>query len=196
MLKSQKGILTTEHFHILTSSTFSMTTTEFNKQLAALNSRLFLNALRLSGNKENAKDLMQETVMRAFSRRDKFKEGTNFKAWTFTIMKNCFINDFRKRRNWRKVVFSIDDNMQIVMDQPVGNLTDAVVMMKELRNILDELSEANRIPFELHFDGFGYLEIAEQLDIPLGTVKSRIFFARKKLRSMIQGHYGDQVQYA
>lgn len=173
-----------------------MTTTEFNKQLSDFNRSLFANAMRLSGNKHNAQDLMQETTMRAFASCHKFMEGTNFKAWMYTIMQNCFINEYRKRRNWSKVVFAMDDNIKGVLGQPVGNLGNTVVMMKELRHLMDELSEANRIPFELHFDGFGYQEIAEQLDVPLGTVKSRIFFARKKLKSMIQGHYGEHVQYA
>ena len=86
--------------------------------------------------------------------------------------------------------------MKGVMEQPVKNLGNTIVMLKELRHLIDELSETNRIPFELHFDGFGYQEIAEQLDVPLGTVKSRIFFARKKLKTMIQGHYGEYMQYA
>ncbi|MCU0346988.1 MAG: sigma-70 family RNA polymerase sigma factor [Saprospiraceae bacterium] len=173
-----------------------MTTTEFNTQLSSLSSALFANAMRLSCNKHNAQDLMQETTMRAFASCHKFTEGTNFKAWMYTIMQNCFINEYRKRRSRRSVVFMMEDNMQVVLQQPIKNMGHSTVMMKELRGILDELTEANRIPFELHFDGFGYQEIAEQLDVPLGTVKSRIFFARKKLKSMIQCQYGDQAQYA
>ena len=173
-----------------------MTTTEFNNQLAGLNGMLFNNALRLAGNKHNAKDLMQETVMRAFASRHKFTEGTNFKAWVYTIMRNCFINEYRKWRHRREVVHLMEDNMKDVLGQSVKNLGNTVVMMKELRDILDELGDTNRIPFELFFDGFGYMEIAEQLDIPIGTVKSRIFLARKKLKLEIQRHYGDHAQYA
>jgi len=134
--------------------------------------------------------------MRAFASCHKFTEGTNFKAWMYTIMYNCFVNDYRKRRNWNKIVHLMEDNMAGVVDQPVNNMGGTVIMMKELRNILDNLCETNRIPFELHFNGFGYHEIAEQLNVPLGTVKSRIFFARKKLKSMIEGHYGEHAQYA
>ena len=173
-----------------------MTTSEFNKQLADLNSSLFSNAMRLTGNRHNAEDLMQETIIRAFANCHKFMEGSNFKAWMYTIMRNCFINEYRKQRERSKVVHLMDENMKGLSVQPVKNLGNTVVMMKELRNIMDELSEANRVPFELFFDGFGYQEISEQLDVPLGTVKSRIFFARKKLKLMIQRHYGDQAQYA
>ncbi|MBK8568156.1 MAG: RNA polymerase sigma factor [Saprospiraceae bacterium] len=173
-----------------------MTTSEFNQQLSDFNRNLFANAMRLSGNKHNAQDLMQETIMRAFANHHKFVVGTNFKGWIYTIMQNCFINDYRKRRSRGRIVYLMEDNMKGVMEQPVRNLGNTIVMMNELRHLIDELSEANRIPFELHFDGFGYQEIAEQLDVPLGTVKSRIFFARKKLKSMIQGRYGEHVQYA
>jgi RNA polymerase sigma-70 factor, ECF subfamily len=173
-----------------------MTTTEFNNQLAQLNGLFLGNALRLTGNKNNAKDLMQETVMRAFASCHKFTEGTNFKAWVYTIMQNCFINEYRKRRNRSKVVQLMEDNMQVVLGQPVRNTGPAIVLMKELREILDGLCETNRIPFELFHDGYGYQEIAEQLDVPLGTVKSRIFFARKKLKDIISGQYGEHIRYA
>jgi RNA polymerase sigma-70 factor, ECF subfamily len=114
----------------------------------------------------------------------------------YTIMQNCFINEYRKRRTRSKIVHLMEDNMKGVMEQPVRNMGSTVIMMKELRNIMDDLCDTNRIPFELFFDGFGYQEIAEQLDVPLGTVKSRIFLARKKLKFLVQMHYGDQVQYA
>lgn len=173
-----------------------MTTLEFNNQLASHNGLFLGNAMRLTGNKHNASDLMQETTMRAFASCHKFTEGTNFKAWVYTIMQNCFINDYRKRRTRSHVVQLMEDNMKVVMVQPVSNLGPTVVMMKELRSLLDDLCETNRIPFELFIDGFGYLEIAEQLDVPIGTIKSRIFFARKKLKHALTGHYGAQIRYA
>lgn len=173
-----------------------MTTNEFNKQLSALNGSLYGTAFRFTGNKHNAKDLVQETVMRAFANCHKFTEGTNFKGWMYTIMQNCYVNEYRKQRIRGKVVFGMKENMGSVMGQPVKNLGSTVIMMKELRSILNTLSETTRIPFEMHFDGFGYQEIAELLDVPLGTVKSRIFLARKKLKAVIQGHYGEHVRYA
>lgn len=173
-----------------------MTTTDFNQQVTDMNGLFWGFAMRLTGNRHNAKDLMQETLMRAFASRDKFTEGTNFKAWVNTIMQNCFINDYRKRRTRSKVVQLLEDNMTAVVKQPVTNMGPSVTMMNELHSIMDNLCDSNRIPFEMFFDGFDYREIAEQLDIPMGTVKSRIFFARKKLKGMIQGHYGEQIRYA
>jgi RNA polymerase sigma-70 factor (ECF subfamily) len=173
-----------------------MTNEEFNIQLSAQNGSLYSIAFRLTGNRHNAKDLVQETIMRAFVNCHKFTEGTNFKGWLYTIMQNCYINEYRKQRTRSKVVFWMKENVSGVMEQSVKNLGSTVIMMKELRSILNTLSEATRIPFEMHFDGFGYQEIAEQLDVPLGTVKSRIFLARKKLKAVIQVHYGEHVQCA
>ena len=173
-----------------------MTTIEFNKQVADLHGLFWGFAMRLTADKHNAKDLMQETMMRAFASRGNFTEGTNFKAWVNTIMQNCFINDYRKRRTRNKVMHLLEDNMMVVINQPIRNQGPAIIMMKELSSIMEDLCDSNRIPFEMFTDGYDYREIAEQLDIPMGTVKSRIFFARKKLRSMIQGHYGEHSRYA
>jgi RNA polymerase sigma-70 factor, ECF subfamily len=172
-----------------------MTTEEFNKQLLALNGSIFSVAFRFTRNKHNAKDLVQETILRALANCHKFTEGTNFKGWLYTIMQNCYINEYRKQRSRGKVVYWMEENMKGVLEQPVRNLGSTVIMMKELRSILNTLSEATRIPFEMHFDGFGYQEIAEKLDVPLGTVKSRIFFARQKLKLVIQVQYGEHAQF-
>ncbi len=170
-----------------------MTTAAFNEQLDSLNKQLFGNALRLTVNRTNAQDLMQETVMRAFANRSRFTEGTNFKAWVYTIMQHCFINEYRKRRTRSHVVHLIEDNMKVVMLAPSQNAGPSIVMMKELRSMVDDLCETNRIPFEMFVDGFCYLEIAAQLNVPIGTVKSRIFMARKRLKHVITGNYGAHV---
>jgi RNA polymerase sigma factor (sigma-70 family) len=175
----------------------SMTTLKFNHSLTQIQGLLFAFAMKLNNNnREDANDLYQETVMRAFASMERFEEGTNFKAWTSTIMRNCFINEYRKRRTRNQVEQPLEDNSEVAVKQAVRNDAGTIIMMKELRIMLNNMSAANRIPFELHFNGFGYLEIAEQLDIPLGTVKSRIFFARKKLQNIVQGHYGQHAQYA
>lgn len=173
-----------------------MTTTAFNKELKNHYELFFGNAMRLTVNRTNAKDLMQETIMRAFASRGRFVEGTNFKAWVSTIMQHCFINEYRKRHTRSHVVHLLEDNMTVVMQAPTENAGPSIVMMKELRSMVDDLCDTNRIPFEMFVDGFCYLEIAEQLSIPIGTVKSRIFMARKKLKHVITGNYGTQLCYA
>lgn len=171
-----------------------MTTLKFNHSLAQIQNLLFAFAMKLTyGNREDANDLYQETVMRAFANRNRFQEGTNFKAWVTTIMRNCFINEYRKRRTRNQVEQPLEENVEFAVRQAVRNDAGTIIMMKELRIMLDNMDEAHRVPFEMFFNGFEYQEIAEKLDLPMGTVKSRIFFARKKMKDMIQSSYG--VEY-
>jgi len=168
-----------------------MTTLKFSHSLAQIQSLLFAFAMKLTkNNREDANDFYQETVMRAFAHRERFEEGTNFKAWTTTIMRNCFINEYRKRRTRNQVEQPLEDNSEFAVRQAVRNDAGTIIMMKELRTMLDNMDDAHRVPFEMFFNGYEYREISEQLDLPMGTVKSRIFFARKKMKDMIQGSYG------
>lgn len=171
-----------------------MTTLKFNHNLAQIHNLLFAFAMKLTySNREDANDLYQETVMRAFASKDRFQEGTNFKAWVTTIMRNCFINEYRKRRTRNQVEQPLEDNVEFAVRQAVRNDSGTIIMMKELRVMLDSMDDAHRVPFEMFFNGYEYQEIAEELELPMGTVKSRIFFARKKMKDMIQGSYG--VEY-
>lgn len=167
-----------------------MTTLKFNHNLAQIQSLLFAFAMKLTNNREDANDLYQETVMRAFASKERFQEGTNFKAWATTIMRNCFINEYRKRRTRNQVEQPLEDLSEFSVKMAVRNDAGTIIMMKELRTMLDKMDEAHRVPFEMFFNGFEYQEISEELGLPMGTVKSRIFFARKKMKDMIQGSYG------
>jgi len=170
-----------------------MTTLKFNHNLAQIQNLLFAFAMKLTNNnREDANDLYQETVMRAFASKDRFEEGTNFKAWSTTIMRNCFINEYRKRRTRNQIEQPLEDNNEVAVRQAVRNDSGTIIMMKELRIMLDTMDEAHRVPFEMFFNGFEYQEISEQLNLPMGTVKSRIFFARKKMKDMIYSSYGTE----
>ena len=173
-----------------------MTTTEFNNQLSTYNKLFVGNALRLTGDRNNAKDLMQETVMRAYASCHKFTEGTNFKAWVYTIMQNNFINEYRKTRTRNHVMGFIEENTAGTNKISIRNNGPEIIFMKELRSFVDSLNDTNRIPFEMFTEGYSYLEIAEKLEIPIGTVKSRIFLARKSLKELIKGNYSESVRYA
>jgi RNA polymerase sigma-70 factor (ECF subfamily) len=169
----------------------SMTTLKFSHSLAQIQSLLFAFAMKLHGNnREDSNDLYQETAMRAFASKERFEEGTNFRAWTTTIMRNCFINEYRKRRTRNQVEQPLEDNSEFSVRRAVCNEAGTIIMMKELRTMLDNMDDAHRVPFEMFFSGFEYQEISEQLKLPMGTVKSRIFFARKKMKGMIQDSYG------
>jgi len=169
-----------------------MSTIEFNNNFQQLSAVLHSFAYNLTKDREGAKDLYQETAIRAITNRDKFNPGTNFKAWLFTIMKNIFINDYRKKAK-RNTVIDSTDNMYYINSGStiIDNSAESNILMQELHSMIDDLEESMRIPFEMHFEGYKYQEIADELDLPLGTVKSRIFFARKVLKDNIEKLYGD-----
>ena len=160
----------------------------FDKLMGPLNSF----AYNLTKNHEEAKDLYQETAYRAITNRDKFRPGTNFKAWTFTIMKNLFINNYRKKVKSATII-DTTDNLFFLNSGSVSLDNDAGrnILMDELEGMIDKLDESIRTPFMMHYIGHKYQEIADYLDLPLGTVKSRIFFARKELKDNIYKNYGD-----
>ena len=167
-----------------------MTTSEFNAEYKLVEDLLFGFAMKLTKNKENAKDLMQETFCRAFKNKDRFSENTNFKAWITTIMRNNFINDYRKSKTRNQVMASVDDFSYFIENKAGADNGDSVIMMKELNGLVGELSDDLRQAFSMFVNGYHYEEIAEKANVPIGTVKSRIFFARKKLRASIKANYG------
>ena len=169
-----------------------MSTVEFNDKFDTLTSSLNSFAYNLTKNDEDAKDLYQETAFRAMTNREKFQPGTNLKAWLFTIMKNIFINNYRKKVK-RNTIVDSTDNMYFINSGSViiNNEAGSNILMQELDKMIEELEDNIRIPFMKHYEGYKYQEIADELELPLGTVKSRIFFARKALKEKILNHYGD-----
>jgi RNA polymerase sigma-70 factor (ECF subfamily) len=148
-------------------------------------------AYNLTKNVEDAKDLYQETAFRALSNRDKFQPGTNFKAWIFTIMKNIFINNYRKKVKANTILDTTDNQFYLNSgSHATGNAAEGSMMLKELSGMVADLDDSIRVPFMMHFEGYKYQEIADELHLPLGTVKSRIFFARKELKERILVSFG------
>lgn len=169
-----------------------MSIIEFNQKFEFLADSLNAFAYNLTKNTEDAKDLYQETAFRVITNRDKFKPETNFKAWTFTIMKNIFINNYRKKVKTNTIIDSTD-NLYFLNSgsTSIDNDANKNLLMQELQAMIDALEENIRVPFVMHYEGFKYQEIADIFDLPLGTVKSRIFFARKALKEKIKENYGD-----
>jgi len=167
-----------------------MSNTDFTQQLNSLSGPLHTFAYKLTKNSEEAKDLYQETAFRAISNVDKFIPGTNLKAWLLTIMKNIFINNYRKNAKTRTIIDSTENLYYINSGSAtIRNHAESNIMMNELTGMVESLDDSLRIPFEMHYLGHKYQEIADTLGLPLGTVKSRIFFARKELKDMIQKRY-------
>lgn len=165
-----------------------MTSLEFNRHVSEHTGTLKAFAINLTRDMEEAKDLVQETLYRAISSKDKFTEGTNLKAWMYTIMKNIFINNYRRNKK-RKTFIDTTDNTYFIdnsRNSVVFNNGESTLFINELNTAINNLQNDYKIPFVMHFRGYKYHEIAVQLDIPIGTVKSRIFLARKELKSRIK----------
>lgn len=167
-----------------------MSTLEFDTKFDQMTTLLHSFAYNLTKNQEDAKDLYQETAFRAMTNREKFRPGTNFKAWLFTIMKNIFINNYRKKVKANTIMDSTDNMYYINSGKnSIHNEGESNIMMKELNKMIEGLDDSIRIPFLMHYRGYKYQEIADHLELPLGTVKSRIFFARKELKALIDRRY-------
>jgi len=168
-----------------------MSTLEFNECVVNYTKAMRPFALNLTKDHDNADDLLQETVYKALTNKDKYTDGTNLKAWLYTIMKNIFINNYRKVTK-RKNTLSTDSfavinhRSQIEYNRGYGKL-----LLNDIYKALNSLSEDFRLPFMMHFQGYKYEEIAQSMALPLGTVKSRIFFARKNLMKMLQESWED-----
>ena len=174
-----------------------MSTLEFYNRFNSVTSLLNAFAFNLTKNKEDAQDLYQETAFRAIKNRSKFTPGTNFKAWLMTIMKNIFINDYRKKVKRNTILDATDNNYFINSGgQTVVNSGNANILIDELTTMIDALEDGFRVPFLMHYQGYKYHEIADQMELPLGTVKSRIFFARKELKKKIQDRYPQEGNLA
>jgi len=161
-------------------------TNNFNKLTPVLNSF----AYNLTKSMDDAKDLYQETAFRAIKNREKFRPGTNFKAWLFTIMKNIFINGYRKKMKANTIMDATDNNYYINSGSVVvSNQAGSNIMVAEIKAMIQGLDETIKAPFMMHYSGYKYQEIADYLELPLGTIKSRIFFARKELKELIGKRY-------
>ncbi|MBS1742118.1 MAG: RNA polymerase sigma factor [Bacteroidetes bacterium] len=160
-----------------------MSTTEFNELLVSSSDFLRPFAFTLTRDNEAAKDLLQETLYKALANRDKYNDGTNVKAWMYTIMRNIFINNYR-RKSRHKVIFDDSPNEYLLdkMQLAVPNMAESNIRLKEVQSSVHRLPNVFRYPFQMYFDGYKYNEIADMLNEPLGTIKSRIHFARKLLK--------------
>jgi RNA polymerase sigma-70 factor (ECF subfamily) len=166
-----------------------MTALEFNHQLISLEDKLSRFAYSLTANRDDAKDLLQETMFKALVYKDQFVQYTNLKAWTYTIMKNTFINGYRRNVRQNTAFDNTKDLYFLSQNKDTVNVApDSTYATQEINRIIDSLEDEFKIPFKMHTEGYKYKEIAEKLDLKIGTVKSRIFFTRKKLMDALKGY--------
>jgi RNA polymerase sigma-70 factor (ECF subfamily) len=158
-----------------------MSTIEFNDALIGIENNLQSFAMSFTRNRDDARDLTQETMLKAITYRNYYTPQTNFKAWVFTIMRNIFINQYRRRVKSGTIFDNSKDSFLTVNTVSFEESPLEKISVKDINQKIDMLGDEYKRPFEMHFQGFKYKEIADELRIPIGTVKSRIFIARKKL---------------
>ena len=160
-----------------------MGTSKFQSNLMNLQSNMLNFAYMLTSNRDDAYDLLQDTTLKVLDNESKYAENTNFKGWVFTIMRNIFINNYRRSARAATMIDTTDNLYHINLSQDSGlESPEESYGPGEIGAAIESFSDEYRIPFSMHVAGYKYNEIAEHMNLPLGTVKSRIFFARKKLQ--------------
>jgi RNA polymerase sigma-70 factor (ECF subfamily) len=163
-----------------------MATREFNQMLLENTDFLKPFAVTLTKDHEAAKDLLQETMYRALANQEKYSVGTNIKAWLYTIMRNIFINNYRRKSKQNTIFDNSSNDFLLNYNQhTIDNGAESNLRMKDIYQALHNLPDIFKQPFMLYFEGYKYHEIAAALDEPLGTIKSRIHFARRLLKEEI-----------
>lgn len=146
-------------------------------------------AMTLTADKDRARELTQETTLKALSNLDKYYNNINFKGWVFTIMNNIFINNYRRMVRSQTIIDQTDNLYLLNQSQDSGlDSPDGSYSYNEISNVINSFSEDYKKPFMMHVSGYKYDEIAEEMNLPLGTVKSRIFFARKRLQLILKDY--------
>lgn len=154
--------------------------------LLGIQDKMLYFALKLTRDKEKARDLRQESCLKVLTNLDKYYYNSNFRAWVFMIMYNTFINDYR-RNAWGPVVADAMGTPQLTNSFQNSDLLtpEGMLMFSEVTKALNSLAHEFKKPFTMHLSGYKYREIAVAMRIPIGTVKSRVFFARKQLKKLL-----------
>lgn len=166
-----------------------MTKIEFNTLVMRQASSLKMYALHFTHDADDANDLVQDTLLKAITYYNKFKEGTNLKGWLYTIMKNTFINNYRRFVKISSFVTKTDEiSSQQLSFSATVNGGEQKFVMDDIKKALSSLQKEYYVPFTMYFEGHKYHEIADHLQIPIGTVKTRIHVARKLLKSDLKAY--------
>ena len=166
-----------------------MNALQFQKKLLSMQENMMNFALMLTANRDDAQDLMQDTTLKVLDNQTKFVDNVNFKGWVLTVMRNIFINNYHR---WVRTQTVVDQSVDLynldVVNESVSNSPDSVCHLQEITSAISGLNKELRIPFSMYVSGYKYQEIADKLQIPLGTVKSRIFFARQELQKVLKDY--------
>jgi len=165
-----------------------MTTIQFQEKILSIQKNMFNFAMMLTTNRYDAEDLLQETTLRVLNNRNKYVDNVNFKGWVLTIMRNIFINNYRKELRSQVIIDQTNDLHHLnVQGDSRAEHPEEVMSIKEIKFIINGLNDDLKTPFSMYLDGYKYNEISDKLALPLGTVKSRIFFARREIQRNLTG---------
>ncbi len=158
----------------------------FKQRLLGLQGNLYNFACQLTSDRDAAQDLVQDTTLKVLDNEAKYVDNVNFKGWVFTIMRNIFINNYRRQVRSATVVDTTED---LNLCQESGLTTpEGSFAAKEISVAINSFAKEYKVPFTMYLAGYKYSEIAKKMNLPLGTVKSRIFFARKRLQGMLKDY--------
>lgn len=161
----------------------------FIKKILEMQGHLYSFAYMLTNNRDDANDLLQDTSLKAMDSEDKYVDNVNFKGWILTIMRNLFINRYRRMVRSGTVLDRTDDLVHLNAPQDSGyENPEGAMSVADINAAIDSFFDGYRIPFTMHLAGYRYAEIAKHVNLPLGTVKSRIYYARRRLQAML-GEY-------
>ena len=164
-----------------------MNTLQFQQKLVGLQENMLNFALMLTADRDDAQDLLQDTTLKVLNNQEKFVDNVNFKGWVLTVMRNIFINNYHKVVRTQTIVDSSADlyNLNVTSDSGFES-PDSSYQIQEISKAIEQLNDDLRVPFSMFVSGYKYHEIAEKLNLPLGTIKSRIFFARQELQKVLK----------
>lgn len=164
-----------------------LNSTDFNRYLYTFKAGLQNFAVSFTKNVEDANDLVQDTFVKAIRYSRKYKEGTNFRGWLFTIIKNTFISTYRKELR-EKALQTVLATLIVAQTSNKFSFNEGInkCVRKDIQKALDNLDNNHYIPFVKYFEGYKYHEIAKDLKLPIGTVKTRIHAARMVLRNNLK----------
>jgi len=161
----------------------------FKNKLIGLQGNLMNFAYQLTSNREAAEDLVQDTTLKVLDNETKYVDNVNFKGWVLTIMRNIFINNYRRKVRSATIIDTTEDLYHLNLSQESGlENPEGTYATKEINKAISEFTDEYRIPFTMYVAGYKYSEIAEHMNLPLGTVKSRIYFARKRLQTTLKDY--------
>lgn len=164
-----------------------MNPVQFQDKILSMQDNMFNFAMILTANKDDAQDLLQDTTLKALDNQEKYVDNVNFKGWVLTIMRNIFINNYRKIVRSQTIIDQTEDLYHLNLSQDSGfDTPEGAFTIKEINRAINDLNNDLKMPFSMFLAGYKYNEISDTLSLPLGTVKSRIFFARQELQGNLR----------